>query len=156
MRIRTIAAVLLFAGLTGWAIARVPAQAQATQTASLNDVVAELKLLRSAVEVNNKNQALAAAIGLRQSMVQALSTELVSIRRDLDSVGDDIREVNESMSQLGVAVLPREATLQKTRGHLNSKLAGLRAREGDVSQRLKSEEAAAAKLITQLQQNVSR
>ena len=155
MRIRRMVAALLLASLAGWTIARVSAQVP-TPPASLGDVLAELKLLRSAVEVGNKNQALAAAIGVRQSRVQPLSTELVAIQRDLDAAADDVREVKASLSELESPIQPRDATLRTTLNHLSAKLAKLRARENEVSQRLRAEEAAAAKLMAQLEQSITR
>jgi chromosome segregation ATPase len=156
MRIKAMVAAVLIVSLTGWVIARATAQSQTPQAASFGDVLAELKLLRNAVEVGNKNQALVAAIGVRQSRVQPLSAELVSIHQDLDAAVDDIREVKESLSELDSPIAPRDATLRSTLNHLNSKLGALRARENDVIQRLRAEEAAAAKLMAQLEQSIGR
>ena len=156
MRTRIIAVAVLLVCLTGWAIARVSAEVQTSQTVTVADVVAELKLLRKEVEVNNKNQALAVAIAVHQLKVQPLSAELVSIRGDLDAAQDDIRQVSASLVELRSPVTPRDVTLRGTLKHLDARLAALRAQEQEVSQRLKAEEAAAARLVAQLQANVSR
>ena len=64
MRFKVVALAVLV-GIAGWTIARVAAQTQA-RAATLADVVAEIKLLREAVDANHRTQALtsmAASVG---------------------------------------------------------------------------------------------
>jgi hypothetical protein len=150
-----VLAVAVLVGLGGWTMARVAAQSQ-TRDATLADVVTEIKLLREAVDNNNRTQALTSMVGLQQARTQSISDELATLRRDLLAAMDVFRQTERALTELQSPIQPREEILRASLQQTDARIATLRRQEAELTQRLQSENAAAAKLVAQLQASVRR
>ena len=154
MKVRVVAVAVLF-GLAGWTMARVAAQSQ-TRDATLADVVTEIKLLRDAVENTNRTQALTSMVALQQARTQSIADELATLRRDLLAAMDVFRQTERALTELQSPIQPREEILRASLQQTDARIATLRRQEAELTQRLQSENATAAKLAAQLQASVRR
>jgi hypothetical protein len=142
-------------GLTGWTIARAAVETQARE-ATLADVVAEIKLLREAVDDNNRTQALTSMIAHQQTKAQSIADELMNLRRDLQTAVEVSRQTERALADLQAPIAPRDQILRDSLDQLERKIATLRRQESELTQRLLNENAAAAKLAAQLQTPIKR
>ena len=154
MKVRVVAVAVLL-GLAGWTMARVAAQSQ-TRDATLADVVTEIKLLRDAVENTNRTQALTSMVALQQARTQSIADELATLRRDLLAAMDVFRQTERALTELQSPIQPREEILRASLQQTDARIATLRRQEAELTQRLQSENATAAKLAAQLQASVRR
>ena len=154
MRLRLVVVAVLV-GLTGWTIARAAVKTQ-TREATLADVVAEIKLLREAVDASNRTQALTSMIALQQTRAQSVADELAILRRDLQSAVEVARQTERALAELQAPIASRDQILRTSLDQLEARIATLRRQESELTQRLLSENAAAAKLTAQLQTTVKR
>jgi predicted nucleic acid-binding Zn-ribbon protein len=154
MKVRVVAVAVLL-GLAGWTMARVAAQSQ-TRDATLADVVTEIKLLRDAVENTNRTQALTSMVALQQARTQSIADELATLRRDLLAATDVFRQTERALTELQSPIQPREEILRASLQQTDARIATLRRQEAELTQRLQSENATAAKLAAQLQASVRR
>ena len=154
MKVRIVALAALV-GIAGWTMARAAAQTQ-TRDATLADVVAEIKLLREAVDNSHRTQALTSVVALQQAKTQAIADELANLRRDLDGATDVSRQTERALAELQAPIQPRDQILRASLRQIEGRIAALRRQEAELSQRLQSENAAAAKLAAQLQAAVRR
>jgi predicted nucleic acid-binding Zn-ribbon protein len=154
MKVRVVAVAVLL-GLAGWTMARVAAQSQ-TRDATLADVVTEIKLLRDAVENTNRTQALTSMVALQQARTQGIADELATLRRDLLAAMDVFRQTERALTELQSPIQPREEILRASLQQTDARIATLRRQEAELTQRLQSENATAAKLAAQLQASVRR
>jgi chromosome segregation ATPase len=154
MKVRVVAVAVLL-GLAGWTMARVAAQSQ-TRDATLADVVTEIKLLRDAVENTNRTQALTSMVALQQARTQSIADELATLRRDLLAAMDVFRQTERALTELQSPIQPREEILRASLQQTDARIATLRRQEAELTQRLQSENATAAKLAAQLQAFVRR
>jgi chromosome segregation ATPase len=149
MKVRVLA-VAVVVGLAGWTMARVAAQSQ-TRDATLADVVTEIKLLREAVDSSHRTQALSSMVALQQARTQAIADELATLRRDLDGATDVFRQTERALAELQSPIQPRDQMLRASLRQIEGRIAALRRQEAELSQRLQTENAAAAKFAAQLQ-----
>ena len=154
MKVRVVA-VAVVVGVAGWTMARVAAQSQ-TRDATLADVVAEIKLLREAVDSSHRTQALSSMVALQQARTQAIADELATLRRDLDGATDVFRQTERALADLHSPIQPRDQILRASLRQIEGRIAALRRQEAELTQRLQSENAAATKLFAQLQTSVRR
>jgi conjugal transfer/entry exclusion protein len=95
-------------------------------------------------------------VALQQARTQGIADELANLRRDLDSATDVFRQTERALAELQSPIQPREEILRASLQQTDARIATLRRQEAELTQRLQSENATAAKLAAQLQASVRR